>query len=697
MTAPVLVLAAFALSWGVSRTTAPKTFKSRDIKNVQDKRKRQVTNEQRLAAAGRVKARRPKSQTQVSTLGAGAVANMIVSASVQLPLAGTRPDYLGGVTPNWANTPPLRKFVDALPRLGAAGANGLVTPGGDPLGQYLTVAVPDTITYPGTDYYEIELRRYTEKMHSDLPPTPLQGYVQVNKGTDSAGNNTLAPSPIHYLGPTIVAQRDRPVRIKFTNKLPTGVGGDLFIPVDATTMGAGMGPYMVMPMMADRVGGLPGTTITVQTMAAHNLKAGERIMLTGFAPAAYNGMFAVLATGLTATSFQVTLASDPGGPATITSASMIMENYTQNRATLHLHGGRTCWISDGTPHQWTTPASEATQYPKGVSVTNVPDMPDPGDGSLTFFYSNQQSARLMFYHDHAWGITRLNVYAGEAAGYLIVDQAEKDLIAAGLLPADQIPLVIQDKTFVDAGTISTTDPTWNWGSQPGWAVPGDLWYPHVYMPNQNPNDLAGVNAMGRWDYGPWFWPPWSVTNPPITMPDGTVQPNLPDVSMTMEAYMDTPLVNGTAYPNLNLQPMTYRFRILNAANDRMLNLQLYQASAIVGGITLTGGGNGYTSVPVVTITPATGVRTQHQDDHADQCGQCGCGPGVQSGGAAGGVRHRSGDRDAGRLRQVAGPDPGAPGGLQHGLQRHVPRRHHGLRADSEHVPDVQSHGLDAGQ
>ena len=27
----------------------------------------------------------------------------------------------------------------------------------------------------------------------------------------------------------------------------------------------------------------------------------------------------------------------------------------------------------------------------------------------------------MFYHDHAWGITRLNVYAGEAAGYLLTD------------------------------------------------------------------------------------------------------------------------------------------------------------------------------------------------------------------------------------------------------------------------------------
>ena len=133
----------------------------------------------------------------------------------------------------------------------------------------------------------------------------------------------------------------------------------------------------------------------------------------------------------------------------------------ENRATLHLHGGRTPWISDGTPHQWITPAGENTSYPKGVSVQNVPDMPDPGPGSQTFFYTNQQSARLMFYHDHAYGITRLNVYAGEAAGYLLTDAVEQDLITRGILPAVGIPLIIQDKTFVDPNDrSSTTDPTW---------------------------------------------------------------------------------------------------------------------------------------------------------------------------------------------------------------------------------------------
>ena len=113
------------------------------------------------------------------------------------------------------------------------------------------------------------------------------------------------------------------------------------------------------------------------------------------------------------------------------------ECYTENRATLHLHGGISPWISDGTPHQWITPADEDTPYPQGVSVSPVPDMGDsgaPDDGAMTFYYTNQQSARLMFYHDHAWGITRLNVYAGEAAAYIITDDTEQSLITQGLIP-----------------------------------------------------------------------------------------------------------------------------------------------------------------------------------------------------------------------------------------------------------------------
>jgi len=420
----------------------------------------------------------------------------------------------------------IRKFIDSLPELGTLGANNL--------GKYFPQAQPDTTTYPNTDYYIIELREYSEQMHSDLPPTRMRGYVQVNgSGTPIAA--------IHYLGPVIVANKDRPVRIKFINRLPTtAAGGNLFIPVDTTYMGAGVGP----------VGG----------------------------------------------------------------------NYTQNRATLHLHGGNTIWISDGTPYQWTVPASESTPYPKGVSVQYVPDM-DGGNepqGTLTFFYSNQQSARLMFYHDHALGITRLNVYAGEAAGYLLTDPTETSLISNGTLPGLGIPLIIQDKTFVDATTIAAQDPTWNWGTTAPTPHTGDLWWPHVYMPNQNPFVTTGANPCGRWDYGPWFFPPWTVqfgtlSNPyynPTAAPwEPPVIPGTPNPSGVPESFMDTPLVNGNAYPFLTVQPTLVRFRVLNACNDRFLNLQLYVASSIINTINITNGGSGYSPAnpPSVTISGGGGT------------------------------------------------------------------------------------------
>jgi hypothetical protein len=240
------------------------------------------------------------------------------------------------------------------------------------------------------------------------------------------------------------------------------------------------------------------------------------------------------------------------GPLMHNVPSMDQMYYKENRATLHLHGGRNPWISDGTPHQWITPAGENTPYPQGVSVREVPDMPgsaSPTDGVMTFYYSNAQSARLMFYHDHSYGITRLNVYAGEAAGYIIEDATEKKLVTDGTIPAEQIPLIIQDKTFVDADTIGMTDPTWNWGtatpSVDGTRAPvtGDLWMAHVYMPNQNPYDISGYNAMGRWHYGPWFWPP--------VVPEVGPQPNPYYISPT-ETPGQPVEIPGVPHPSMGM-------------------------------------------------------------------------------------------------------------------------------------------------
>ena len=87
------------------------------------------------------------------------------------------------------------------------------------------------------------MQEYTQRLHRDLPATRLRGYRQLNLGTDPSGHNTVAPPdrPWH-LGPLIRARRGRPVRIKFINLLPTGRAGELFLPVDQTVDGAGVGP-----------------------------------------------------------------------------------------------------------------------------------------------------------------------------------------------------------------------------------------------------------------------------------------------------------------------------------------------------------------------------------------------------------------------------------------------------------------------
>lgn len=448
------------------------------------------------------------------------------------PAPGGQPNYFGPES-NYANSPlpilkhhrvtqgsGMRKFVDSLPGLGYANRNNL--------GQYIPVATPNTTKFSGADYYEIGAVQYLQRMHSDLPHrTTLRGFVQLNTGANAVDPVGAA----HYLGPMIIARKHRPVRIKFSNLLPTGGSGNLFLPVDTTVMGAGVGPDMV-------------------------------------------------------------------------------SLYPQNRVVLHLHGGATPWISDGTPHQWITPAGEPTTLQQGVSVQPVPDMlplPVVGDGTATYFYPNEQSSRLMWYHDHSYGITRVNVYAGLVAPYLLTDSREERLIKKRILPNAGgnyrygIPLIIQDKTFIPPrDQLQRQDPTWNY-----FRSVGSLWFPHVYMPNQNPNDPCGCSDIGRWDYGPWFWPPTNglagLQHGPILDPNGSglTVPGTPNPSLVPEAFMDTPVVNGAPYPYLDVDRRAYRFRILNGSNDRTLNLQLYYAEPL--SVSVVSGGSGYTEAPKVVF------------------------------------------------------------------------------------------------
>jgi spore coat protein A len=190
-----------------------------------------------------------------------------------------------------------------------------------------------------------------------------------------------------------------------------------------------------------------------------------------------------------------------------------------NHAAPHLHGGLVPWPSDGGPFHWFTP--------EGVTGSSVvPWLPD-NLGNLTndYWYPNIQTPRMMWYHDHAVGTTRLNAYSGLATGYLLTSQAEAELVfRMGVQPGNQIPLVIQDKVF-------NTD--------------GSLWYPNFYD-----TQFFGL-----------------VPGQPLPVP-----------SLVPEFWGDTVLVNGTAYPTLKVYPRKYRFRVLNACNTRFINLQLFAAA-----------------------------------------------------------------------------------------------------------------------
>jgi len=210
-----------------------------------------------------------------------------------------------------------------------------------------------------------------------------------------------------------------------------------------------------------------------------------------------------------------------------------------NRVAVHLHGGKVPWISDGGPFDWWAP--DGTTGPSFLN--NQVLNPGAGLNQAEYYYPMNESARLLWYHDHAFGITRLNAYAGIASGCLVRDAFEQNLINTfsipGFIPGTEIPLVIQDKTFFDGTDTAYTNYVTG-------ALPGDLWYPYVYDPL-------------RW----------------MLMPGPSGPPPIP--SCVPEAFGDTMLVNGVVYPYVEVEPRKYRFRVLDACNARFCNLKLYYA------------------------------------------------------------------------------------------------------------------------
>ena len=207
-------------------------------------------------------------------------------------------------------------------------------------------------------------------------------------------------------------------------------------------------------------------------------------------------------------SFGMVLAAESGTPLRVSYTNRLPDVYpdwipvntrltSPNGRTVrpmtHLHGGFVAADSDGNP---------TTDGGLGYA---------PGQ-TQHVYYSNQlpqMPASLRWFHDHGMGTTRLNVFAGLAAGYLIRDSHDTGTepnpigIPGG---AYEIPLVIQDRQF---------------------RADGKFLYPV--------SDIPGVTWIG-------------------------------------EYFGDHMLVNGKVWPYLDVEPRMYRFRVLNGCNARIMSL-----------------------------------------------------------------------------------------------------------------------------
>ena len=124
------------------------------------------------------------------------------------------------------------------------------------------------------------------------------------------------------------------------------------------------------------------------------------------------------------------------------------ESLPEARTIVHVHGAQVLPEHDGYPEAWSTSDGKT----------------GPTFSANTSRYPNEQPATMLWYHDHALGITRINVYAGLAGLYVIRDEEEDAL----KLPSGrfEIPLLIQDRSFAKDGTLlyppapQGTHPVW---------------------------------------------------------------------------------------------------------------------------------------------------------------------------------------------------------------------------------------------
>ncbi len=334
---------------------------------------------------------------------------------------------------------------------------------------------------------------------SPLPATPIWGYRgKVYSASDPDGVYSVSAP-----GATFEAVRGVPIQVKWTNN----IDGEHMFPVDPTLHWAN----------------------------PNEIPMEELMMYVGdgtypMYPPGYNG--------------EVTEMNPEGWNA-----------QSPVPAVPHLHGAEVSSWYDGGPEAWYTSTGLL-----GPAYEN-PDPPSdlfPDSNSVLYKYPNIQPATTLWYHDHALGITRINVMSGLAGFYMLRDPADT---IAPLLPSGkyEMPLVIQDRTF---------------------SLDGSFWF-----------DTMGIN--------PTIHPYW-----------------------TPEFFGNTIMVNGEVWPKMLVDQALYRFRLLDGSNARFYSLSFsngmgftvigsdggyLKSPAKVGKLTIAPGGRYDVLVDFRGLAPGTKV------------------------------------------------------------------------------------------
>ena len=247
----------------------------------------------------------------------------------------------------------------------------------------------------------------------------------------------------------------------------------------------------------------------------------------------------------------------------------------------HVHGAHVASNSDGYPEAWWLPAAKniPAGYARSGSLFDDSTGKNPGNlGYADFLYRNDQPATTLWYHDHALGMTRTNVYMGPAGFWLVrgdhtpstgpvvldkVDDSSTTAVNDGVLPGPapvagnsvlalnspgdpvrnkirEIPIVIQDRSF---------------------NADGSLFYPNnrAFFEGLKPSDLLIKFS-----------------------PDSDIPPQ-----WNPEVFFNVMVVNGVSWPKLDVAKGKYRFRILNGCDARFLNLALFVVNPATGRIDKT--------------------------------------------------------------------------------------------------------------